>query len=158
GGFQAFTATGTYSDFTTKNLTQRVDYTSSNPAVAEAPNDTTGNKGRVNAVGVGTATISATDSLTGISTTTSGQNAIFEVVPAPTPTPTRTGTTPTKTKTPTPTVTATPVLVSLVLNQPTVKKQVGLFQVYSVSGTYSNGDVKNLTQKVDYASSNPAVA
>ena len=158
GGFQAFTATGTFSDGSTKNLTQRVDYASSNPAVAEATNDVTSNKGRVNAVGIGTATISGTDPLTGVSTTTSGGNASFEVVEAPTPTPTRTGATPTKTKTPTPTVTATPVLVSLVLNQPTVKKAVGLFQVYSVTGTYSNGDVKNLTQKVDYASSNPAVA
>ncbi|MCC6848837.1 MAG: Ig-like domain-containing protein [Deltaproteobacteria bacterium] len=157
GAAQNFVATGTLSDGTTKNLTQRVTYTSSDPAVAAAPNEAA-NRGRVVAVGVGTATISAVDDATGVGTTASGGNATFEVVVAPTPTPTTTGITPTRTKTPTPAPTATPRLVALAISPTTVKKAVGLTQTFTVSGMYSDGSTKNLTQKVEYSSSDPAVA
>ncbi len=157
GDAQNFTATGTFSDGSTKNLTQRCDYASSDPGVASAPNES-GNKGRVVAVGVGTATISAVDTVTGIGTTTSGGDATFEVILAPTPTPTNTGVTPTRTRTPTPTPTATPKLVALVISPTTVKRPVGQAQTFSVNGTYSDGSSKNLTQKVDYVSSQPNVA
>jgi hypothetical protein len=158
GAFQNFTATGTFSDGSTKNLTQRATYASSDPSVASAPNDPNLGRSRVIAVGVGIATISAVDSVTGIGTDASGGNATFEVVIAPTPTPTNTGVTPTRTRTPTPTATATPVLVSLAISPLSVKKAAGQFQNFIVNGTYSNGDVKNLTQKVDYISSKPSVA
>ena len=157
GAFQGFSAIGTFSDGSTKNLTQRADYFSSDSAVASAPNEL-GNKGKVIAIGVGTATISAVDSATGIGTAASGGNATFEVVMAPTPTPTKTGVTPTRTKTPTPTPTSTPKLLSLAISPATVKKATGEFQNFSVSGTYSDGSIKNLTQKVDYISSQPSVA
>ncbi|MCC6764687.1 MAG: Ig-like domain-containing protein [Deltaproteobacteria bacterium] len=157
GSAQNFVATGTFSDGSTKNLTQRVAYTSSDANVASAPNDPT-NRGRVIAVGVGVATISAVDDATGIGTTASGGNATFEVVLAPTPTPTNTGVTPTRTKTPTPTPTATPKLVSLAISPTTVKKAAGQTQTFLVNGTYSDGSTKNLTQKVEYSSSDPAVA
>lgn len=157
GVSQNFVATGTFSDGSTKNLTQRAEYTSSDPSIASAPN-AADNKGRVTAVNIGTALISAVDTVTGIGTAASGGNATFEVVPAPTPTPTNTGVTPTRTKTPTPTVTSTPVLIGLVITPTTVKKSVGQAQTFIVNATYSNGDVKNVTQKVDYFSSKPSVA
>jgi hypothetical protein len=156
GTTQNFTATATYSDGSTKNFTQRVTYASSNPDVADARNED-GNKGKVYAVGVGTATISAVDELTGIGTNETG-NAILTVFLAPTPTPRFTGITPTRTKTPTPTPTATPKLVSLAIGPLTVKKVAGAVQIFSVTGTYSDGNQKNLTQKVEYSSSNQAVA
>jgi len=157
GAFQNFTCTGTYSDGSTKNLTQRVDYASNDPTVADAPN-LAGNKGRVNAVGVGTATISASDAATGVTSHASGGDAAFQVVVAPTPTATHTGVTATPTRTPTPTPTATPSLVSMTLGPATVKRPVGQSQVFVTTGTYSDGSTKNLTQKVVYASSNSAVA
>lgn len=157
GTAQNFVATGTFSDGSTKNLTQRATYTSSDPNVASAPNDPT-NRGRVVAVGVGIAIISAVDDATGIGTAASGGNATFEVVLAPTPTPTNTGVTPTRTRTPTPTPTATPRLVSLAISPTTVKKPAGQTQTFIVNGTYSDGSTKNLTQKVEYSSSEPDVA
>jgi hypothetical protein len=54
-----FTATGTYSDKTTKSLTTQVTWASSNTAVATISN-TTGSRGLATAVGTGTTTISAT--------------------------------------------------------------------------------------------------
>lgn len=157
GATQNFSATGTMSDGSTRNLTQRCQYTSSDPSVASAPN-TEGSKSRVHAVGVGVATISAVDTVTGIGTTASGGNATFEVVIAPTPTPTNTGATPTRTRTPTPTPTSTPKLVSLVLAPTSVKRPAGQFQNFSVQAVYNDGSTKNFTQKVDYTSSNPSVA
>ncbi len=157
GTFQNFSVSGTMSDFTTRNLTQRVIYHSSNESVASAPNDPSF-KSRVFAVGVGTAVISAVDTDTGISSAASGGNATFDVFEAPTPTPKTTSVTPTRTRTPVPTATSTPVLIGLVISPTTVKKQVGQSQNFIVNGTYSNGEEKNVTQKVDYFSSNPSVA
>ena len=157
GSFQNFTCTGTYSNGTTKNFTQRCTYVSSDTNVAVAPNDENANKGRVNAVGIGVATISAFDEDTGIATTAAG-NASFTVAEAPTPTPTRTGPTPTKTRTPTPTPTSTPVLLSLALSPVGPKRPAGSFQNFSCTGTYSDGNTKNLTQKCNYTSSDPTVA
>ena len=60
-----FTATGHFAGGTDKNLTQSVVYSSSDSTVAVATN-TPGDKSLVGAVGVGTATIRATDPTTGI--------------------------------------------------------------------------------------------
>src|SRR5512147_3004863 len=60
GQFQHFTATGHYTSGTTRNLTQKVEYVSSDPAVARAPN-AKGERSKVEAVSAGTVTISATD-------------------------------------------------------------------------------------------------
>jgi hypothetical protein len=153
GTSQTYVATATLSDGSTKNITQRCTYTSSNPAVAQTGTDPN-SKSKVLAVGEGKATISAVDDTTKIGTTASGGDAVLEVFLAPTPTPTNTGVTPTRTKTPTPTPTATPKLVSLAIAPTNVKKAAGQFQSFTVTGTYSNGDVKSMTQKVDYISSN----
>jgi hypothetical protein len=59
GKTQQFTATGTYSDKTTKNLTTQVNWASSNTAVATISN-TSGTRGLATAVGIGSTTISAT--------------------------------------------------------------------------------------------------
>lgn len=157
GDAQVFSVTGTFSDGSTKNYTQKVVYASSDPAIASAPNDPT-NRSRVVAVALGSAVISARDEATGIGTAASNGNAVFDVILAPIPTPTSTNPTPTRTKTPTPTPTSTPLLVSLAISPPTVKKPVGQSQTFRVEGTYSDGSVKNLTQKVEYSSTKPEVA
>jgi len=54
GGTQQFTATGTFTDGTTQNLTSSATWSSSNPAIA-----TVSNTGLGNGLGQGTATISA---------------------------------------------------------------------------------------------------
>jgi hypothetical protein len=54
GQSQQFTATGTFSDQSTEDLTQQVIWISSNPAVAIINND-----GAIAATGTGTATIEA---------------------------------------------------------------------------------------------------
>lgn len=156
GGSQNFSAIATFSDGSTKNITSRSTYTSSNPSVAAAGSEPS-NPSKVLAVGVGTATISAVDSVTGIGTTASGGDATLEVFLAPTPTPSSTAATPTRTKTPIPTPTSTPVLVSLVISPTTVKKAVGGFQNFSVKGNYSDGSQKTFTQKVDYIASKPGI-
>jgi hypothetical protein len=82
-----FTATGTFQGGGTRNLTQRVVYASSDPSVAAALN-LEGNKSLVEAVGVGTATISATDPQTEVSTSDTGGDATLTVIPGgPGPTP-----------------------------------------------------------------------
>ena len=65
GEFANYTATLVYVNQGRRNVTQLVEYESSNAAVAEAPN-TQGNRGRVNAVTPGIVTISATHSETGL--------------------------------------------------------------------------------------------
>src|SRR5262249_16300683 len=66
GQFENYTTTGHYAGGATKNLTQKVTYTSSNPAVAVATNSTIEgqSKSRVEGVGTGTVTISAMDPVT----------------------------------------------------------------------------------------------
>jgi hypothetical protein len=63
----------------TDNATQQLEYHSSNEGVAHAPNDP-GNRSRIEAVGAGTATISAVDPQTGISSDDSGGSATLTVV------------------------------------------------------------------------------
>lgn len=156
GGSQNFSAIATFSDGSTKNITSRCTYSSSNPGVAQTGSEPT-NPSKVLAVGVGIATISAIDTVTNIGTTASGGDATLDVFLAPTPTPSSTAVTPTRTRTPTPTPTATPKLVSLVIAPTTVKKAVGAFQNFSVKGNYSDGSQKTFTQKVDYVASKPDI-
>jgi hypothetical protein len=165
GAFQNFSVSATYSNGDTKNFTQKVEYSSSDNAVAFPTNSTEPgtNKGRVNAVAPGVATISARDPVTGITTTASGGNATFTVTEAPTPTPTHTGPTSTaptgtRTFTPSPSPTATPVLVAIELKPLTAQKAVGAFQNFQATGTFSDGNKRNVTQLVTYVSSDPTVA
>ena len=86
---------GNLSDGNTKNLTQKVVYSSSDTTVAVCPN-ADGNKSQVQAVGIGTATITATDSKTQIS----GSATLTVRAPSG---PTSTASTPTPNATPRPT-------------------------------------------------------
>jgi hypothetical protein len=155
GQSQSFTVTGIYADGSQKNLTQLVTYGSSNSRVAATPNEA-GNKSRVVAVGPGVATITATHP-SGVSSNASGGNAELAVIVAPTPTPIRIGATATRTISPTPLATATPILVSLALSPPMTRRGIGAFQSFATTGTFSDGSTKNLTQRVDYFSSDSTV-
>jgi uncharacterized protein YjdB len=69
GNAQAFIATGTYSDSTTKDLTTTVTWSSSNLAVASVSN-ALGSEGLASGATKGTTTITATDSTTAIAGST----------------------------------------------------------------------------------------
>ena len=75
-----FTATGHFAGGQDQNLTQKVIYSSDNLAVA-IPTNQDGNRSLVEAVGEGTATISATDPDSGITSTASGGDAVLTVQP-----------------------------------------------------------------------------
>ena len=66
GTTEQFTATGTYSDASTQNLTNSVTWSSSNTAVAAVSN-ALGSEGLATSVSVGSTTITATDPATSIS-------------------------------------------------------------------------------------------
>jgi len=131
GEFANYTTTGHYDNGVTKNLTQKVDYSSSDPTVAAAPNEV-GNRGKVNGLTPGVVTISATDPTSGIATTDTGGVSG--------------------------TLTVQGALVSIVLKPLDKNAAVGDTITYTATGMLSDGNLKNLTQKVIYASSNPSVA
>jgi hypothetical protein len=130
GEFQNFTATGHYEGGGTQNLTQHVVYTSSDPSVVAAPNEA-GNLGKVVMVAPGTATITATDPVSQISTTDSASDATITVLGA------------------LERITLSPVQATRAANQ---------VITYTAIGHFGGGTTKNLTQRVDYASSDPSVA
>ena len=131
GEFANFTATGHYQNGAEKNLTQKVNYTSSDPTVAEAPN-TPGNKGRVDGIKPGVVTITATDPDTNISSDdTGGVNGHLTVEGA---------------------------LVSITLKPLDKNAEVGDNVQYTAIGQLSDGNTRNMTQKVVYSSSNTSVA
>jgi Tol biopolymer transport system component len=130
GEFQFYTAIGHYSDGGTQNLTQQVTYVSSDTGVAVAAN-TPGTKSQVDAVGAGTATISAFDPATGVSSSDTGDDATLTV------------------NGPLESITLTPVTKTL---------GVGGFETYTATGHYGGGGTQNITQQVTYASSDPGVA
>jgi hypothetical protein len=131
GEFANFTATGHYDNDVTRNLTQKVTYTSSDPTIAEAPNEE-GNRGKVNGVSPGVVTIIATDPVTQISSNDAGGvNGQLTVQGA---------------------------LVSLALKPLEKKAAVGDTVNFTATGTLSDANTKNMTQKVVYASSNTSVA
>jgi hypothetical protein len=125
GEFANYTATATFGDGTTKNYTQKVEYTSSDPTVAEAPNED-GNRGRVNAIAPGVVTITATDPVSGLSA--SGQ------------------------------LTVQGALEAITLKPLEKNAEVGDLVTYTATGLLSDGNTKNMTQKVVYSSSNTSVA
>lgn len=125
GEFANYTATLVYVNQGRRNVTQLVEYESSNAAVAEAPN-TQGNRGKVNAVTPGVVTITATHGDTGLSA--SG------------------------------TLTVQGSLEAITLKPLEKNAQVGDTVTYTATGVLSDGNTKNMTQKVVYASSNTSVA
>jgi trimeric autotransporter adhesin len=130
GQSQHFTATGHFAGGVTRNLTQRVQYASSDPAVARTANDK-GDRSRIDALAPGTVTISAKDPTTGVASTASGSDASFTVLGA---------------------------LERVTLAPATVKRPVGQAQRMTATGHYAGGATRNLTQHVVYSSSDPTVA
>ena len=131
GQSQSYVATGHYAGGATLNITQEVDYVSSNPSVAAAPN-TPGNKGKVDAIAPGTATISASHP-SGITTTAGGNDATLTVSAA------------------------TTTLIGISLAPTAATRAVGESQNFTVTGHYQGGGTANLTQQVTYVSSDPNV-
>lgn len=91
GGKQQFTATGTFTDATTRDLTGTVTWESSSAAVAQV-SSAAGTSGLATSTGVGTATIKATDPSSGLSATaaltvTAAQLVSISVTPATPSTP-----------------------------------------------------------------------
>ncbi|MGA2740107.1 MAG: Ig-like domain-containing protein [Bryobacteraceae bacterium] len=79
GTTQQFTATGTYSDGSTQNLTSTVNWTSSLTSIALI-----GSSGLATGVGIGTATITATSgSITASATLTVGQPVLVSIAVTP---------------------------------------------------------------------------
>jgi hypothetical protein len=131
GEFANYTATGFDAQGNSKNMTQKVEYASSDPTVAEAPN-TEGNRGKVNGLKPGVVTITATDPVTHVSTTgTGGVSGQLTVQGA---------------------------LVSISLKPLDKNAAVGDNVNYTATGQLSDGNTKNLTQKVVYSSSDTNVA
>ena len=129
GQSQRFTVIGHYADGTTRNLTQRVEYASSDPAVAQAAN-AKGDRSRFEAVAPGKTTISATDRATGISTHATGDDVTMVVLGA---------------------------LERLTLTPEFVHRPLGQTQRLTATGYYAGGVTRNLTQHVDYRSSDPGI-
>lgn len=130
GEVQHLTATGHYAGGVTRNLTQRVEYRSSDPRVAAVAN-VQGDRSRVEARAPGTAVISATDPKTGIGSQASGGDA---------------------------TITVLGPLERITLAPATMSRRVGQTQRLTATGHYAGGTTRNLTQRVEYRSSDPAVA
>ncbi len=130
GEAQHFTAMGHYSDGTTRNITQRLDYRSSDPTVAK-PNNAKPDRSRVDALAPGTVTITATDLTTGVSTHASGDDATFTVVGA---------------------------LERITLAPSVITRPTGQTQRLTATAHYTGGTTRNITQRLDYSSSNPEVA
>lgn len=125
-----YTAIGHFGGGVTKNLTQRVDYHSSDAAVATTPN-TVGNKSKVNTVAPGEVTISATDPVTGVSTTTTGDDVSLTVIGG---------------------------LERITLSPLVASRSPGSLQRYTATGHFGGGITQNLTQDLVYSSSDPTVA
>ena len=104
---------------------------SSDPTVVAAPN-TPGNKGKVDTIAPGVATISASHP-SGITTTAGGNDATLTVSAAVTN------------------------LLSISLSPTAATRAVGEFQNFTATGHYEGGGTANLTQQVVYVSSDPNV-
>jgi uncharacterized protein YjdB len=136
GSTVQLTATGSFSDGTTQDLTTQVDWTSGNAAIAEVSN-VAGTQGLVAALAVGSTSITATlNGVSGSSTVTVTTAAVKQLIvslvfPPPQPFPP-----------PPPTLTVP------------VKAKVNLI----ASAVFSDGTIQNVTNQTDFISSNTTVA
>ena len=132
GGHEDYTVIGYFTGGFTRNLTQRVHYTSTNPAVAEAPN-TPGKRSRVLAKAPGTAIIGATDPISGLRTSDVGNDAILHV--------------------------AGELVYILVQNAGSYDLTLFPGETHNMTaiGYYADGTTKNFTQKCTWQSENPDV-
>src|SRR5439155_17838 len=131
GSTRSMQAIGTFSDGQTRDLTQQVTWTSSDPNVARVSNDP-GQRGRVTALAPGTVLIRVLDATTGISSAPSGGDALINVAGA---------------------------LVALALNPPDDQLPIGFTRAFSVRATLDDGSTISLSRRmVQWTSSNPEVA
>jgi len=169
GNTQQFTATGAYSDLSTKNLTDTVTWSSSAAGTATVSN-AHGSQGLATGISTGVATITATDP----SATLPGTAALTVTAALPLPTttttlptvpttlptvPTTLPTVPTTLPTvPTtlPTVPAT--LVTVTVSPPVANVAVGAGEQFTATGTYSDLSTRDLTDSVTWSSSSTSTA
>jgi trimeric autotransporter adhesin len=157
GSTQQFTATGLYSDLSTKNLTDTVTWATSSAATATVSN-LHGSQGLATGVGTGLATITAADGLV------SGTGALTVTPTIPTD-PTTTSTTTTTAPTdpiptiPIPTIPTIPAtLVSITVTPPVADVAAGAGEQFSATGTYSDLSTRDLTDSVTWSSSDGTTA
>lgn len=126
----SFTAIGTDADGREINLTQSVTWSSSDPAVAIATNED-GNRSRVQALAEGTTTIAAFDPVQGLSSSATGDDATFAV---------------------------SGILDRVSLGAETTTVPAGGSIQLTATGHLVGGTTINLTQEVEYTSSDPTIA
>lgn len=124
------TCVAIYANGATKNYTQRVTWSSSDATIASVSN-VDGERGKITGNGPGTATISAHDPVTGIDSNDSNQNAAITVLGP---------------------------LQSIDLTPVTASNAVGEERFFTAKGHFAGGTEKNITQDVDYSSTDTAVA
>src|SRR5262249_2211167 len=129
GSTRSMQAIGTFSDGQTRDLTQQVTWTSSDPNIARVSNDA-GQRGRVTALAPGTVKISAASS-TGIPSTGRGGDAVGRV-PAD--------------------------LISISITPSVNRLPVGLTLSLTATGTFSDGSTNDISNAVTWTSSAPLVA
>jgi uncharacterized protein YjdB len=132
GDHEGYTVTGHFTGGFTQNLTQRVVYETSDHHVALAPN-IRGNRSSIDAISQGTAIVSATDPISGISTTDSANDATLRVA-------------------------GTLRYITITSNLRFASRAVGQSQRFTATGFFSDGSVLNMTQRCEWASSDPSVA
>ncbi|MBI5101202.1 MAG: Ig-like domain-containing protein [Nitrospirae bacterium] len=135
GAVQQFSATGTYSDNTAKDITGLVVWTSSNAFVAVVSNEA-GSKGRVSTTSTGTTAVTA--SLEGIS-----GSAGLTVNPVPSPPPP-------------PPPAAKLISIEVTPQNPTVR--FGTSIQFKATGLYDDGASTDITQSALWSSSDETIA
>jgi hypothetical protein len=128
GGLTRVTAIAHLTSGATENVTQRVTWSVSDPAVASAPN-IDGDRSRIDAIAPGAVTVSAFDPASSLSSSDSGADATLTVV----------------------------ALASLTLSPATVELDAGEAFSLTTVGTATDGSSINVTQDVTYVSSDPNV-
>jgi hypothetical protein len=124
------TAVAFFANGAQKNYTQRVDWTSTDAAVASVSN-VDGQRGKVTGNGPGTITLSARDPISNVSSDDSNQSGSITVLG---------------------------LLESVELTPTSATDAVGDERFFTAKGHFAGGTEKNVTQDVEYSSSNPAVA
>ena len=127
GESKRFIATGWFPGDVTLDLSQEVTFASSDPTVATAPNEPP-HPNRIDLVGRGTTTISATDPLTGVRSTDSGGDAILH---------------------------ATGPLQSIEVSGREPKRFPCGFDQFTAVGHYEGGFTRNITQDVIWSTTDP---
>jgi hypothetical protein len=126
GSVQQFTATGSYSDGTTENISSSVVWAPSSSAL------TVNNNGVATAVSVGTVTLVARDTESGVSSADSNQSATVTISDA--------------------------TLLSLAITPTSTTVPAGAEVRFTAVGTFDNGADVDMTALVTWNSSIPAVA